>query len=45
MTYRHKRTGLVLTLAWETPKEVGLNGGGFTWTGTREAFEGLWEAI
>lgn len=35
--YMHLETRLILSLMWESSNEVGLAGGGFTWTGTREA--------
>jgi hypothetical protein len=35
--YQHMQTGMLLCLEWESSNEVGLAGGGFAWTGTREA--------
>ena len=43
ITYRHHWTGWTGFIDFETDHEVGIDCGGFTWTGTIEEFETLWE--
>jgi hypothetical protein len=45
ITYRHRWTGWTGYLDFKTDREVGIACGGFTWTGTTEAFETLWERV
>lgn len=44
-SYRHKQTGLVLSLEFLSRDEVCLRGSGWTWVGTRAAFLEQWEVV